>query len=154
MTNPLYPVCAPLVDQFSSIQEQLAYDIVDGWDLNDTVSYCIDAWVQSNQSMSLEDLVELYEDHYGHSIVNAITAWSIAPSQWDQFVQAKAIARTQAPDDGFISILLDSAAKEEQEFNVWSICLLDCEGTAVKVLEVANVEEADLIVNSINEHYF
>ncbi len=151
----MIPVVAPLSDQFDQLLENLAHAQVSDWDMRDMLNYCADKLKkEKSDHYDLDNLVEDYEDFHGHSIVNAIKdGWNFNNLSWSDFVRVEylAVIRMSA---GKPECIPPDAVDEHTPVLSWGIYLWNIGGQCLCVLNVANQDEARLIAESIEDHYY
>ncbi len=130
-------------------------DIVENWDLGDCVTYCNDKLEKEYDELPIEDIIAIYEERYGKSIVEAIVNWN----------DCKAIGGKQPDWHSYYLAVCYPVKESIDSFDVptepgdnkakgWVIYLVTKLASLVPMLVLETQTEAELVTQSINTHYF
>ena len=148
---------APLVDQFDSIIDKIAYAQVDSWGHQDLFSYAVDQLASQKKShYDLDNLVEDFEETLSISIIHEIDGWNITPVPWIEYetVMFRGIISVQKGHECSLYALEPELCESRDDILFWSIYLQATDTENLCILNVANEQEAHLISNSISEHFY
>jgi hypothetical protein len=148
---------APLVDQFDSLIEKIAYEQVKSWDQQKLFSYAVDQLSSHKKNHhDLESLVEDFEDIFLTSIIVDIQGWNVTPVPYNEYkaVMFRGMISVQNGRECSLYALEPELTESREDILFWSIFLQASDKENLCILNVANHEEAELISHSIFDHCY